>query len=116
MPPYNLKKTLSKVHDKPYNFQLIMGKKQVLLVTPKPAAKTQVDEAVATAVKGVREAKGICKRVGEEIIFYTKNAPAGILRTGMKLAFNTNNCKSVAWDLQQLKPGESEEVHTEVVE
>ncbi|MDB6124375.1 MAG: hypothetical protein JWQ71_3368 [Pedosphaera sp.] len=116
MPPYNLKQTLSKVHDKPFNFQLIMGKKQVLLVTPKPAAKAQVDEAVATAVKGVREAKGICKRVGEEIIFFTKNAPTGMLKTGMKLAFNTNNCKSVAWDLQQLSPGESEEAHTEVVE
>jgi hypothetical protein len=117
MPPYNLKLALGKVHDKPFNFQLIMGKqKQVLLVTPKPAAKAQVDEAIATAVKGVREAKGICKKVNDEIIFYTKNAPTGMLRTGMKLAFNTNNCKSVAWDLQQLKPGESEEVHTEVVD
>src|SRR5260370_12975321 len=111
--PYVLKTALTKVKDKPFNFTLIVGRqKQVLLVAPKPAGKSLLDEAKATAVKGEREGKGICKKVGEKYIFFSKN-PTGGLRTGIKLAMNNNNCKTIDWDLQKLGDNESDEVMTE---
>ncbi|MDB6122857.1 MAG: phosphatidylinositol 4-kinase gamma 4 [Pedosphaera sp.] len=114
MPPYNLKLALGKVHDKPANFVLIVGKqKQVLLVTPKPPGKPLLDEAIATAVKGEREGKGICRKADNKYIFLTKTPPTGSLRTGIKLAMNNNNCKSIDWELEQLKPGETDEVVVE---
>jgi len=111
--PYVLKTALTKVKDKPFNFTLIVGtQKQVLLVTPKPAGKSLLDEAKATSVKGEREGKGIVKKINEKYIFCSKTV-TGTLRTGIKLAMNNNGCKSVDWDLQALGANESDEVMTE---
>src|SRR5882724_1016477 len=111
--PYVLKTALTKVKDKPFNFTLIVGtQKQVLLVTPKPAGKSLLDEAKATSVKGEREGKGIVKKISEKYIFCSKTV-TGTLRTGIKLAMNNNGCKSVDWDLQALGANESDEVMTE---
>ena len=111
--PYVLKTALAKIHDKPFNFVLIIGtQKQILLVSPKPPGKTLLDEAKATAVKGEKEGKGICKKVNDQYIFLAKTVTGG-LRTGIKLAMNNNNCKTISWDLQALGANESDEVMTE---
>src|SRR5258707_13558585 len=98
--PYVLKTALTKVKDKPFNFTLIVGtQKQVLLVTPKPAGESLLDEAKTTSVKGEREGKGNVKKINKKKIFFSKTV-TGTFRAGVKMAANKNGRKSGDWDFE----------------
>ncbi|MDB6122865.1 MAG: hypothetical protein JWQ71_1858 [Pedosphaera sp.] len=112
---YALKPILSKLKKTPFNFALIEGKKNdMVLVTPKPAPGKLLDDTKKDCGDGKRIAKGICMKEDGQIIFATRGAPMPAWKTAVKKIFQEQKCSMfLPVEFRQLGANESEEVVTE---
>src|SRR4051812_22149638 len=117
MSDYNLKQSLGKIKASSFNFALIEGKKNdMVLVTPKPAPGKLLEDTKKECGEGKRIAKGICLKENGQIVFATRSAPMPAWKTTLKKIFQEQKCSMfLPVELRQLRNDESDEVVTEEV-